>query len=200
MAGLLDRVGIDSGRFVDLGAGAVSLLPSSLSVRKLDLVRPDGVEGTFVQGSAEALPFGDATLDGIGLFDVLEHLDEPGQCLKEVGRVVRSGGVVLVTVPAYQWLWSPHDDLVDHKRRYTPDALRQELEAAGMSVSWLSGFYGFLMGPAAARKVLSLESPMSMPPPALNRMLTSLAARSVRRSLRRSTGAGLSLAAVAAVA
>lgn len=190
---------VATGVFLDLGAGAESLLPDSLTVIKLDVVRPDSVAGWFVQGSAELLPFQRDTADGVGLFDVLEHLSEPERCLAEVGRVVRPGGSVLVTVPAHQWLWSPHDDLVGHKRRYTRETLETQLVAAGLEVQWISGFYRFLVAPAVVRRVFSLQSPMTMPGPGLNRLLVGLATRSVRRALRRSTDWGLSFAAMATV-
>jgi SAM-dependent methyltransferase len=196
---LIQRFGSTGGKFLDLGAGAETLLPSSLSVVKLDLVTPGGVTGMFVQASAEALPFRSGTLDGVGLFDVLEHLDSPSSCLEEARRVVRPGGTVLITVPAYQWLWSPHDDLVQHKRRYTLASLEREIEGAGLSMRWASAFYGFLLLPALVRRLFSLQSPMSLPWSPVNRWLTRVAGRSAGSRTDRPSRIGLSLAAVASV-
>jgi SAM-dependent methyltransferase len=170
-----------------------------LSVIKLDIVRPATISGPFVQASAEALPFGDNSFDGVGLFDVLEHLKEPDICLTEVSRVVRPGGLVLITVPAYRWLWSPHDELVGHERRYTVDGLRSDLVDAGLAVEWVSAFYGFLVLPGVVRSLLSLPSSMAVPRRAVNTALASLARRSVGRVLRRPSRWGLSLGAVALV-
>jgi SAM-dependent methyltransferase len=197
--GLLGRAGVESGRFVDLGAGAESLLPHDLDVVKLDIVRPQTLPKRFVQASAEALPFPDAAFDGAGLFDILEHLPDPGVCLSEVRRVVRPGGLVIVTVPAHRRLWSPHDDLVGHERRYSSGELQASLSEAGLDVRWISSFYGFLVPPAMVRSLLSLHSPMALPQPGLNRRLSSLAVRSVERALRRGSRVGLSIGAVGVV-
>lgn len=197
--GLLERSGVESGLFVDLGAGSESLLPEGLEVVKLDIVRPETLPERFVQASADALPFPDEAFDGVGLFDVLEHLSDPGVCLSEVRRVVRPGGVVIVTVPAHERLWSPHDDLVGHERRYRTGELRSSLREAGLDVRWMSPFYGFLVPPAMVRSLLSLHSPMAIPRPSLNRRLSSLAVRSVERALRHGSRVGLSIGAVGVV-
>lgn len=196
---LLRDLGPSIGTFVDLGAGSESLFPSGVKVVKLDVVKPDAVPGLFVQASAMELPFSDGFFDGVGIFDVLEHLDDPIACLSEVRRVVRPGGLVVVTVPAYQCLWSPHDDLVGHVRRYTPDSLQRLLADGNLRILWASAFYGFLIPPAVVRTVFSLNSSMALPPSPVNRFLARLATRSIRRSLHRPTRFGLSLAAVAVV-
>lgn len=196
---LLRDFKVSEGAFVDLGAGAESLFPSALKVVKLDVVRPDSVSGMFVQASATHLPFPSGAFDGLGLFDVLEHLRHPKECLSEVLRVVRPGGLVLVTVPAYRLLWSPHDDLVGHVHRYTLGEIRELLETAGLRVEWSSAFFGFLVLPGTVRALLSLESPMSMPSRPINRVLRNLAIRSVRRRLQRPSRLGLSLGVVASV-
>ncbi len=199
VAGLLDRVGTVSGRFLDLGAGSDSLFPDNLSVVKVDIVRPEPMPQLFVQALAEALPFESRTFDGVGLFDILEHLTDPSTCLSEVRRVARSGGVVLVTVPAYQWLWSPHDEHVGHRRRYDRANLVACLEQSGLAVSWVSAFYGFLLPPALVRKAFSLKSPMTMPERKLNGLLGRLAVRSAVGALERESAAGLSIGALAHV-
>lgn len=199
IARLLADRGVDSGVFVDLGAGAESVLPVGVSVVKMDVVRPDGIDGWFVQGSAEQLPFASNAFDGAGAFDLLEHLERPVQCLREVARIVRPGGLVLVTVPAYQRLWSPHDDLVGHKRRYTSTLLTDTIRQANLTVEWVSGFYRFLLLPALVRALWSLESSMALPPRAFNSLLTSLARKSAASALRRPKRLGLSLVAVARV-
>ena len=199
VSAMLENHGVSTGVFVDLGAGAESLFPQTMDVVKLDLVRPESVPGLFVQASAEQLPFPDSSFDGLGLFDVLEHLSDPNRCLLEAQRVVRPGGLVIVTVPAYRWLWSPHDDLVGHHRRYTLGELRTSLSGAGLVLLWSSAFYGFLLPPAAIRAVFSMQSSMSMPSALINRSLALLAEWSIRRVIRRPTRIGLSIGAVAKV-
>jgi 2-polyprenyl-3-methyl-5-hydroxy-6-metoxy-1,4-benzoquinol methylase len=73
-----------------------------------------------------SLPF-----DLVLLLDVLEHVEEPEAVLRRALEILRPGGAVLVTVPAFQWLWTTHDDLNHHKRRYTARDLRVSLEQSG---------------------------------------------------------------------
>lgn len=92
-------------------------------------LRPGGV-----CGSAEALPFADATFDAVAAFDVIEHCRDEQQALREVGRVLRPGGVLMMSVPAYQWAWTDHDVHNQHHRRYTRPRAVGALESAGFEV------------------------------------------------------------------
>jgi SAM-dependent methyltransferase len=88
-----------------------------------------------VCGSALAMPFGDGTFDVVAAFDVLEHCEPEAQALAEISRVLRSGGRLLIAVPAYQWAWTSFDRDIGHHRRYTRRRLVRALEAAGLEVS-----------------------------------------------------------------
>jgi SAM-dependent methyltransferase len=193
----LARFGHTAGVVADLGAGSTSLFPETFQVLKLDLVVPAGVSGPFLRARAEQLPFRDQSLDGIGLFDLLEHMPDPVLALKEAQRVVRPGGFVIATVPAFSWLWSPHDTRVGHQKRYTRPELVGEISAAGFVGGWSSYFYGFLILPALARKVLRLTPNMSMPRRSVNRALSWAARNSIDAALRRRRAIGLSICALA---
>jgi SAM-dependent methyltransferase len=78
------------------------------------------------------LPFKDKTYDLVCAFDVLEHIDRDKDALKEWARVLRDDGAVVITVPAYQWLWTEHDVSLHHKRRYTRQRLTSAAKAAGL--------------------------------------------------------------------
>ena len=80
---------------------------------------------------AEHLPFATGSADLITSMDVIEHLDDDA-ALAEYHRVVRPGGLVLLTVPAYPWLWSHHDDWAAHLRRYTRPTLLDAVTRAGL--------------------------------------------------------------------
>jgi SAM-dependent methyltransferase len=194
---LLDRQRITGGLALDLGAGSESLLPDGLKVVKLDLVRPQGRLGTFVIGSALRLPFPDARFRLVGAFDLIEHVAKAARVIAEARRVLVPGGIFIATVPAHQWLWSPHDERVGHVRRYHPGAVVDLVEEGGLQVLWCSPFYGFLLAPAIARKILRLSSTMGTPPHQINSMLTRLAQWSVRRALARPR-LGLSIGVLAA--
>ncbi len=76
------------------------------------------------------LPFAAKSYDLIGAFDVLEHIDQEIAALKEWKRVLKDDGAIILTVPAYQWLWSGHDESLHHKRRYTAGRLKQAAQKA----------------------------------------------------------------------
>ena len=93
-----------------------------------------GIAPGGVCGSAEALPFADNTFDAVAAFDVIEHCADESLALSEIHRVLRVGGVLLLSVPAYQWAWTGHDVHNGHFRRYTRTRITQSLEGAGLTV------------------------------------------------------------------
>ena len=86
---------------------------------------PDEVEGPF---------------DLIVMYDVLEHIDEARDALKTLKRLAKPGGRLMITVPAYQFLWSKHDEMHEHKTRYTKSALTDLLDSTGWEVTYHSYF------------------------------------------------------------
>ena len=80
---------------------------------------------------AEHLPFPAGCADLVTSMDVIEHLDDDA-ALADYRRVVRPGGLVLLTVPAYQWLWSDHDTWAAHRRRYSRPTLVAAVDRAGL--------------------------------------------------------------------
>jgi len=85
-----------------------------------------------------SLPFADSEFDVVCALDVIEHIDDDAAAVRELWRVCKPGGLLVVTVPAYQWLWSEHDDINEHKRRYTRPLLRERLTLPGGELMRLS--------------------------------------------------------------
>jgi SAM-dependent methyltransferase len=83
------------------------------------------------QGTLEDLAFPDASIDAIGIFDVLEHIEYPEVLLSEVGRVLKPGGALIVSVPANQYLFSDFDLSIGHFRRYSRKTLENLLTENG---------------------------------------------------------------------
>ncbi len=83
------------------------------------------------KGLAEELPFEDGAFDVVTALDVVEHLDDDVAGLKEMNRVLRSGGKALFFVPAFMWLWGVQDDISNHRIRYTRKQIVERLESAG---------------------------------------------------------------------
>ena len=96
-------------------------------------------------GSGHDLPFGDQSFDLVALFDTLEHVPDEHRALVEVRRVLRPGGTVFVSAPAYEWLWSNNDDIAHHHRRYTAGRLRRALAGAGLQVQRVTYFNTLLL-------------------------------------------------------
>jgi ubiquinone/menaquinone biosynthesis C-methylase UbiE len=108
---------------------------------------------SFVRGSAETLPFADATVDLLIAADVLEHLRHDGMAVAEIVRVMRRGGLVVITVPALPSLWGSQDVVSHHYRRYTKGTLR-ELLAPALPQARLQYFNTLLFPPVAATRWL----------------------------------------------
>lgn len=113
--------------------------------------------GEGVQASALALPFGDATFDVVGAFDVIEHCEPEAQAMDELVRVLKPGGRVFMSVPAYQWAWSDHDVTAGHHRRYTRRRLLEAVERAGLlvvrSTYAFTAVFPFFVAERVARRV-----------------------------------------------
>jgi SAM-dependent methyltransferase len=75
-------------------------------------------------GDLTALPSGSGKLDLVLMLDVLEHIEDERAVLSELNRVLKSGGLVLISVPAFMCLWSFHDEQAEHKRRYRGGKLK----------------------------------------------------------------------------
>jgi SAM-dependent methyltransferase len=104
--------------------------------------RSRGVEAHQATLETAGLPGG--TVASIGMFDVLEHIDDDVAFLAQARTYLRHGGRIYLTVPAYQSLWSAEDDHAKHFRRYTRHKLTRVLEAAGFQVERISYMFAFL--------------------------------------------------------
>lgn len=121
----------------------------------------------------------DATYDLVAVLDVIEHVEEDRLSLETIARKLRPGGKILITVPAHPWMWSAHDEVNHHKRRYTARSLRQVIAAAGLKTELLSPFNSLLFPLAAAARIAGRiagkkDSDDTMPPPALNKLFETV--------------------------
>ena len=85
-------------------------------------------------GAAEELPYEDGAFDLVTAFDVVEHIDDDLAGLREMRRVLRPGGRVLLFVPTFMFLWGLQDDVSNHRRRYRLPELQRVLEQAGFQI------------------------------------------------------------------
>jgi SAM-dependent methyltransferase len=102
----------------------------------------------------DAVPYEPATFDVVVMLDVLEHIEDDAAALSQVHKVLKPGGVFVMTVPALRWLWSAYDEHAHHWRRYHRGPLRALLAAAGFDVHLLSYTNCFLFPLMAASRLL----------------------------------------------
>jgi SAM-dependent methyltransferase len=146
-------------RVLDAGCGTgrtMDDLRAYGSVHGFDL-NPQGVEHARGRGHAdvrvarvEEIPYADEAFDLVTCLDVIEHTPDDVRSLRELRRVVRPGGWLVATVPAYQLLWSSHDVANHHYRRYRRSRLRETGEAAGWEPAAWTYFNSLLFLPGAA--------------------------------------------------
>jgi SAM-dependent methyltransferase len=202
-ARILDA-GCGSGRNMVELARLGTVTGIELSPTSVAIARERGC-GEVIEGSVLELPFDGDSFDLAVSLDVIEHLEDDLAALRELRRAVAPGGVLLVTVPAYQWLWSGHDVVNHHHRRYTRSSLQRVAEQAGWQQVRTTYFNSLLLPLAIILRVLdrfntkTTESSLDLwvPPELLNRVLEQpllLEAAAIGRGGR--IPAGLSLLAV----
>ena len=111
--------------------------PLAVKYTNQRLAKTGGVafQGTF----PNEIPFADETFDVVLLLDVLEHLDDDEKAIRMVFQLLKMRGI-LVSIPAYPFLWSGHDDLNHHRRRYVLSELKPKLVRAGFLIEKLACF------------------------------------------------------------
>jgi len=128
-----------------------------------------------VKSSSYELPFSSNSFDLVTILDVLEHIKNDLKVLKEVKRVLKKDGTILITVPAYQFLWSEHDLAVSHYRRYNSKTLSSIINQSGFKVVRISYFVSFLFPLLAVYRIASkLKKSKSNPKSHLIQLPTSI--------------------------
>jgi SAM-dependent methyltransferase len=153
-----------AGAFFDIGGGngfvAKAMQDTGLEVV---LVEP-GAAGTsnarrrgiqhVVRATLEDAGFLPASLPAIGLFDVVEHMQDDLKFLQTIRTYLSTHGRIYLTVPAYQALWSAADVVAGHYRRYSRQALRDLIQKVGLEVEFATGFFQFLPPAIFAMRVI----------------------------------------------
>lgn len=170
-----------------------------------DLARQHATEksGLDIRSGAlpHELPFDGRTYDLIGLFDVLEHVEADSASLNALAKRLNANGKIIVTVPAYPFLWSMHDEQHHHLRRYTLGLLAKTARDAGLGISYSSYFNTFLFPFAlvvrTAKRLTGSQVPDDKLPPAfINNLLAAVFGMERFLLGRFRLPAGLSLVAV----
>jgi SAM-dependent methyltransferase len=163
LIGLLDRELADTRlRVLDVGCGAGNMIHHlsrygtvvgiDNNPVPLKVANRRGYDARLAD--AERLPFDDGDFNLVTALDVVEHCDDDLQILRECHRVCSDDGLLAVTVPAYQWLWSSNDIINEHRRRYSRADLESKLAQAGFQSVRMT-YNNFFIFPAAAGLILA---------------------------------------------
>lgn len=156
-----------SPRILDAGCGTGGNLKRYAKLGEAEGVEPSEDAVHFCkergfevqQAGLEDLPYEDGRFNLIAASDVLEHIAGEREALLELWRVAAPNGALLLTVPAYMWMWTKEDVNLHHQRRYTRPRLRQAVESCGWETQIATYFNTLLLPPIAlARRLPTRES------------------------------------------
>jgi len=116
------------------------------SLRAIQYCRRKNIPKSLVS-SLPSLPFADGKFDLVCAIDVIEHIDDDAAAVRELLRVCSNEGWLLITVPAYRWLWSAHDEVNQHKRRYSRREVKNLMADMPVEIVKLTHFNLFLSLP-----------------------------------------------------
>jgi SAM-dependent methyltransferase len=172
----------------------------------IELCRERGL-GNVLEAPIERLPFDAGSFELLLATDVIEHVDDDVLALRELRRVATADARLVLTVPAYPWLWSYHDVSVHHRRRYTAGVLRERVRAAGWDPAVETYFFTAALPAVALVRAVRRRrsngdgrSDLSMPPAPVNRLLELPAlaeAKAIERGVRLPAGVSVGMVCVA---
>lgn len=150
-------------RILEIGCGTGHNLPMLATFGTVDAIEIDPA-ARAIASQRLGKPVGDAPLptlagvergayDLIAVLDVIEHIEDDVAALRAMADCLRPGGKVLVAVPAHQWMWSAHDVVNHHHRRYSKATLAKAIRDAGLTFRKMRWFNSLLFPLAAAARV-----------------------------------------------
>jgi SAM-dependent methyltransferase len=202
-------------RILDVGCGTGGMLPMLARFGEVSVIEGEPVAvahchdafGGFDvrQGEVPADVPADGSFDLVTSFDVIEHIDDDLAALVSLRDATTPGGRVIVTVPALTWLWSDHDVVNGHRRRYTRPVLVDVIGRAGLDLVHVSYFNTVLLPAVAGARwagrlrprPVAPRSDFTMPSPRVNGLLTRLMTSERGVVAGRGLPIGVSLVAVA---
>lgn len=150
---------VKKGKALDIGSGTGKIL-EELKERGWEA---EGIDGAMeaVQWSKKRgitikkadfvkhkMPYADNTFDLVMALDLLEHVPNDGEVLREMHRVTKPGGNAVVTVPAYQWMFNYWDEILGHQRRYTVALMKRKAMEADWNIKYSSYYFCLFLIPA----------------------------------------------------
>lgn len=176
------EIGCGTGGNLDMlaGFGTVSAFEMDTGAHAIASLKTSGTCDIRLGYCPDHIPFKEERFDLICMFDVLEHIQEDTETLTAVRSLLSENGRLLVTVPAYPWMYGVHDRFLHHKRRYSARELQQKITASGFRSKRMSYFNTILFPLAAivrAKERLSGSSTSTggnIPPRVINTLFSGL--------------------------
>ncbi len=213
---LIRSLRVQDPKMLDIGCGTGNNLINfgtlgtifglDISSQALAFCAKRGLRDIVVRCPVEKTAFRDKVFDIVTCLEVLEHLQDPVEALRELRRVLKDTGKIIIAVPAFRTLWSQHDEALCHLRRYRADSLLSDAEEAGLKVEKTGYFFFtsfFIVAPIRIlRKFLETKKrrahsdTTTVPPKLLNEFLKILFAVEAKVSLRFGLPIGTTLYAV----
>ena len=179
----------ENARILEIGCGTGHNLPMLAQFGTVDAIEIDEA-ARDIAALRLGKPVGEAPLpeltgvprgsyDLIAVLDVIEHIDDDVAALRAMAEALAPGGKILVAVPAHQWMWSAHDVVNHHKRRYSKATLGAAITKAGLTHNGLSWFNSLLFPVAVAARMAGKltgkdDSDDSPPPGPINAVLQTI--------------------------
>lgn len=196
--------GCGTGGNLALLAGFGHVTGVESDAQALQMAQSRGVASILAGSLPDHMPMQGPQFDLVVMLDVLEHIEDDLGSLAALATLIKPGGSLCITVPAFQFLWSEHDVQHHHKRRYVAAGLRELLGRAGLAVRHLSYFNTVLFPVVAAVRIAQklvtpkdMTGELSVPPQLINRALGAIFSAERHLVCRTGLPFGVSLLVVA---
>lgn len=150
--GLVLDAGCGTGHNMRFLAEGGDYIGVDVSEQALNFCQHNGHK-TLVRANLDCLPFKDDSFDLVFALDVIEHTQNPWSVIRQLRRVLKKDGRIIITVPACRFLFSPHDEALSHLRRYDPKDIRALLKEADFDVLHVNYLYFLSFFPVAVIRI-----------------------------------------------
>lgn len=141
-------IGSSEGAFLDyLKSRRLKFTGIDIDEKAIEFCRKRGLGDNIRYGNIKDIPFEEESFNIVTALDIVEHVDDDLKAMREINRILVRGGISLIIVPAYQWLWSKNDVAYHHQRRYSRKSFIQLAEKGGLKIEQWS-YFNFFLFPA----------------------------------------------------